>query len=56
MKRAALAVALLATLAVCLATQAKADIGSCYSPKPVCIGTHPVCICDITQNCWWACK
>lgn len=38
-------------------TSASADIGSCYSPKPFCYGnTSPVCMCTITQQCWWACR
>lgn len=30
--------------------------GSCYEPEPICLGgTQPVCVCDITNYCAWAC-
>jgi hypothetical protein len=31
------------------------DVGSCYSVQPICIVGHPVCLCTITLNCYWAC-
>jgi hypothetical protein len=35
---------------------AVADIGSCYSVRPICIQGQPVCLCTYTQNCFWACR
>jgi len=32
------------------------DVGSCYSPQPICISGSPVCICDLSMNCLWACR
>lgn len=47
---------LLALLVLTVSLAAHADIGSCYSPRPICISGYPVCICDISLNCFWACR
>lgn len=49
----------LCAFAVALASTprpAEADVGSCYSPRPICIGTQPVCLCSYTQQCFWSCQ
>lgn len=54
--------AALAFVTVASAAQAKeapseADVGSCYSVKPICMGSQrAVCVCDYAQNCFWACR
>lgn len=36
---------------------AAADIGSCYSVRPICMpGQAALCMCDQTYNCFWVCK
>lgn len=36
---------------------AQADVGSCYSVQPICLGGQRVqCICDVARNCFWACR
>lgn len=32
------------------------DIGSCYSLRPICTMGSPVCMCDYSMNCFWACR
>lgn len=39
-----------------LSATATADVGSCYSPKPICLSGQPVCLCTYTMQCWWGCK
>jgi hypothetical protein len=34
----------------------EADVGSCYSARPICIGTSPVCVCNYSMQCFWACR
>lgn len=33
-----------------------AMVGSCYGAPPICIGSNAICLCDVTQQCWWACR
>lgn len=36
---------------------AYADIGNCYSPRPMCVyPTQPICFCDMQLRCHWGCK
>jgi hypothetical protein len=48
----------IATIYVVFAERpAEADIGSCYSVRPICLAPQvPICICDIVRNCFWACR
>lgn len=58
MKKTALASLLLLALSYCLAPipSASADVGSCYSPRPICVQGSVVCMCDVSLNCFWACR
>lgn len=33
-----------------------AGYGSCYEVPPICIGTHPQCMCNQYNQCFWACR
>jgi hypothetical protein len=37
---------------------AESDYGSCYSVRPICVGygTAPVCMCNQSMQCFWACR
>ena len=37
-------------------TDAKADVGSCYSVRPICLSGAPACMCDYSMNCYWVCR
>jgi hypothetical protein len=52
----ALLLALGSAFALFAERPAAADIGSCYSARPICIQGHPACVCDYAQNCFWACR
>jgi hypothetical protein len=52
----AISIALATAYALFTERPAEADIGSCYSVRPICIQGHPVCVCDIAMNCFWACR
>lgn len=48
-------VAVIASSATATEQPADQDVGSCYSVKPICIGSSPLCVCDNVRNCYWVC-
>jgi hypothetical protein len=31
--------------------------GSCYEVQPICMnGRPPICVCDLQNYCFWACR
>lgn len=36
--------------------EAPSGTGSCYEAKPICMQGHPVCMCTLSQQCYWVCK
>lgn len=55
-KLVAVAVTCLVGLVV-MTGEAEADVGSCYSVAPICMyPTRPLCLCNQTMQCFWACR
>ena len=44
------------TVVLVATNEASAGYGSCYEVQPICIGTHPVCMCNQNNYCFWACR
>jgi len=56
-KTVLLLVALTPLVGLCAEREAEADVGSCYSVRPICLyPTTPICVCDIQMRCFWACR
>lgn len=56
MKKSIVTLLVLAVGAVLFSSAAQAGVGGCYDLKPMCMGTHPVCVCDVVMNCYWQCR